>query len=105
MDAIRLHLRRWVRKRYRARLLWYLHRIAGKKATPACHECGVSIDTARHTRGECVAWGPQRHALVAVIGGELSLSNVIRCILGSERVLVRRGFLLRGGHGIEKAGT
>ncbi|CAH2093259.1 unnamed protein product [Euphydryas editha] len=98
VDAIRPHLRHWVRRRHGVltfRLTQvltghgcfgkYLHQIARREVTPACHECGAPIDTARHTLEECAAWGPQRHALVAVIGGDLSLSSVVRCMLGSER--------------------
>ncbi|CAH2104358.1 unnamed protein product [Euphydryas editha] len=87
VDAIRPHLRRWVNRRHGvltfrlSQVLTghgcfgkYLHQIARREATPACHECGAPIDSARHILEECAAWEPQRRALVAVIGGDLSLS-------------------------------
>ncbi|CAH2096595.1 unnamed protein product [Euphydryas editha] len=98
VDAIRHHLRHWVRRRHGVLTFRmtqvlnghgcfgkYLHKIARREVTPAYHECGAPIDTARHTLEQCAAWGPQRHAPVAVIGGDLSLSSVVRCMLGSER--------------------
>lgn len=98
VDAIRPHLRRWVNRRHGvltfrlSQVLTghgcfgkYLHKIARREATPACHECGAPVDSARHTLEECAAWEPQRRALVAVIGGDLSLPSVVRCMLGSER--------------------
>ncbi|CAH2087660.1 unnamed protein product [Euphydryas editha] len=88
VDAIRPHLRRWVNRQHGAltfRLSQvltghgcfgkYLHQIARREATPACHESGAPVDSA----------DLQRRALVAVIGGDLSLSSVVRCMLGSER--------------------
>ncbi|CAH2096937.1 unnamed protein product [Euphydryas editha] len=90
VDAIRPHLRRWVNRRHGvltfrlSQVLTghgcfgkYLHQIARREATPACHECGAPIDSARHILEECTAWEPQRRALVAVIGGDLSLSHHI----------------------------
>ncbi|XP_045455288.1 uncharacterized protein LOC123664966 [Melitaea cinxia] len=98
VDAIRPHLSRWVQRRHGVltfRLTQvltghgcfgkYLHQIARREATPACHECGAPIDTARHTLEEYAAWDPQRRALVAVIGGDLALSSVVRSMLGSAR--------------------
>ncbi|XP_045446886.1 uncharacterized protein LOC123655092 [Melitaea cinxia] len=63
----------------------YLHQIVGREATPACHTCGEPSVTARHTLEDCIAWGPQRCALVAVIGEILSLQSVVRSILSSDR--------------------
>ncbi|XP_045454213.1 uncharacterized protein LOC123663589 [Melitaea cinxia] len=101
VDAIRPHLSRWVQRRHGVltfRLTQvltghgcfgkYLHQIARREATPACHECGAPIDTARHTLEECAAWDPQRRALVAVIGGDLALSSVVRSMLGTGKRLV-----------------
>ncbi|XP_046968246.1 uncharacterized protein LOC124535889 [Vanessa cardui] len=98
VEAIRPHLSRWI-KRSHGTLTFrltqvltghgcfgkYLHKIVRREITPACHACGAPVDTACHTLMECAAWGPQRHSLVAIIGGELSLPNVITAMIGSER--------------------
>lgn len=98
VDAIRPVLRRWVGRRFGSltfRLVQvlsghgcfgkYLHHIARREATPACHECGAPEDTALHTLEECAAWGPMRHTLTAVIGADLSLPSVVNAMLGSDR--------------------
>ncbi|CAH2098002.1 unnamed protein product [Euphydryas editha] len=98
VDAIRPHLKRWVERRHGVltfRLTQvltghgcfgkYLHQIPRREATPSCHECGAPIDSVCHTLEECAAWGPQRHDLVAEIGGDLSLSTVVRRMLDNER--------------------
>ncbi|CAH2100514.1 unnamed protein product [Euphydryas editha] len=50
-----------------------------------CIACGASEDTALHTLEVCVAWEPQRRALSAVLGRDLSLPSVVRAMLDSER--------------------
>ena len=95
--AIRPHLVRWLSRRHGTltfRVVQvltghgcfgkYLHRIAGREATPACHECDAPVDTARHTLEECAAWAPQRHTLAAVLGSDLSLPNVVTGMLRSK---------------------
>ena len=49
-----------------------------------CHECDASVDSAHHTPAECPAWSPQRHALMAVVVRDLSLSSVVGAMLDSE---------------------
>lgn len=98
VEAVRPVLRRWVERRYGLltfRLVQvlsghgcfgkYLYQIARREATPACHECGAPEDTALHTLEVCAAWGPQRHTLSAVLGGDLSLPSVVNAMLGGER--------------------
>lgn len=64
----------------------YLHRVARREPTPACHHCGVcDVDTAQHTLEECSAWEGPRRALVAEIGVDLSLPTVVAAMVGSER--------------------
>lgn len=54
----------------------YLCRI-GREPTPRCHHCEGDRDTAQHTLEACPAWEVQRRALVAVVGGDLSLAAVV----------------------------
>lgn len=97
VEAIRPHLSRWIERQhgmltYRLTQMLtghgcfgkYLHQVAGREATPVCHGCGAAVDTAHHTLAECVVWAPQRRTLVAVLGGELSLSTVVRKCVDSE---------------------
>ncbi|XP_046978160.1 uncharacterized protein LOC124543884 [Vanessa cardui] len=46
---------------------------------------GHGVSHPRSLALECLAWGPQRHSLTAIIGGELSLPNVLTAMIGSER--------------------
>ncbi|CAH2097999.1 unnamed protein product [Euphydryas editha] len=98
VDAVRPVLRKWVRRRFGPltfRLVQvlsghgcfgkYLHKIARREATPACHACGAPEDTALHTLEVCAAWEPQRRALSAVLGQDLSLPSVVSAMLDSER--------------------
>lgn len=63
----------------------YLHRVAGREESPRCHGCGAAVDDVRHTLEVCLAWGPQRHNLVAIVGNDLSLPTIISTMLDSER--------------------
>lgn len=60
----------------------YLHRI-GREATPSCHECGATMDSAYHTLSECVRWAQQRHDLMMVVGQNITLTGVVSAILES----------------------
>ncbi|XP_047545222.1 uncharacterized protein LOC125077341 [Vanessa atalanta] len=60
----------------------YLHRIARREMAPSCG--GAPSDTARHTLIEIAAWGPQRHSLAVIVGGELSLPSVINAMIDNE---------------------
>ncbi|CAH2237959.1 jg4653, partial [Pararge aegeria aegeria] len=98
IEAMRPVLGQWIRRKHGSlsfRLVQvmtghgcfghYLHRVARREPTPSCHECGAADDTAQHTLEECRRWDPQRHTLVAEIGGDLSLSSVVFAMLSSER--------------------
>ena len=61
----------------------YLHRI-GREEAPSCLECGAEEDTAEHTLLVCSSWSDQRADLVATAGPNLSLSNIISAMLGSD---------------------
>ncbi|XP_039762491.1 uncharacterized protein LOC120635539 [Pararge aegeria] len=97
VEGIRPHLDRWLKRRHGAltyRLVQvltghgcfgnYLHGIARREASPICHECGAPEDTALHTLALCASWAPQRHAMVSLLDGDLSLPRVINLMLGSE---------------------
>nr|XP_034827101.1 uncharacterized protein LOC117984586 [Maniola hyperantus] len=97
VEAIRPYLERWLKRQHGVltyRLVQvltghgcfgkYLHQIARREETPACHECGAPEDTAYHTLVECAAWGPQRHILLSTLRGSLSLSNAIDEMISSE---------------------
>jgi hypothetical protein len=58
----------------------YLYRIRREEA-PFCHECGAVEDTAHHTMAVCLSWAPQRNALVAKVGRDLTLPSVVNAIL------------------------
>ncbi|CAB3235600.1 unnamed protein product [Arctia plantaginis] len=62
----------------------YLHSVARRELSPACHHCDCSEDSAQHTLAVCPAWATQRRALTAVIGADLSLPAVIRSMAGSD---------------------
>ncbi|CAH2209456.1 jg22442, partial [Pararge aegeria aegeria] len=98
IEAIRPVLGQWIQRKHGSlsfRLVQimtghgcfghYLHRVARREPTPSCHECGAADDTAQHTLEECSRWDPQRHTLVAEIGGDLSLPSVVFAMLSSER--------------------
>jgi hypothetical protein len=61
----------------------YLHRIRREEA-PSCHECGAAEDTAHHTLAVCLSWAPQRSALVARVGCDLTLTGIVNAILEGE---------------------
>ncbi|CAH0713407.1 unnamed protein product, partial [Brenthis ino] len=98
VGAVRPFLSRWVRRPHGVltfRLTQmltghgcfgkYLCQVARREPLPACHECGASEDTSHHTLAVCAAWAPQRHALMAVVGGDLSLRSVVGAMLRDER--------------------
>lgn len=61
----------------------YLCRLC-REPDARCHHCVQCLeDTARHTLAECSAWDEPRRALVAEIGGDLSLPAVVRSMVGS----------------------
>ncbi|XP_041969583.1 uncharacterized protein LOC121726335, partial [Aricia agestis] len=62
----------------------YLCKVARREPTPVCHDCGAAEDTAQHTLEVCDRWAVQRHDLVAVLGGDLSLPSMVRCMLESD---------------------
>jgi hypothetical protein len=62
----------------------YLHRIR-RETSPVCHHCGEDDDTAQHTLAECTGWAVERQNLRVALGtGDLSLRNLVSCMLGSE---------------------
>lgn len=63
----------------------YLFRRAGREPKMQCHDCGDAEDTAQHTLAVWPAWAERRAALVAVVGGDLSLPVVVKAMLGEER--------------------
>ncbi|KAG6438502.1 hypothetical protein O3G_MSEX000018 [Manduca sexta] len=68
-------------------LLWILfNNIFRCNLTPTvnCHHCSGQ-DSANHTLSECPAWEEERQTLMGVIGGDLSLSAVVRKMLVGER--------------------
>lgn len=58
----------------------YLNRI-GRETTPRCHHCDCDRDDAQHTLEVCPAWENYRVPLVAKIGTDLSLPNVVKTML------------------------
>ncbi|XP_071579056.1 uncharacterized protein [Temnothorax nylanderi] len=62
----------------------YLHRIK-KEDTPVCRYCNTEEDTPEHTLAVCGFWGLERGELIAVVGQDLSLSNVIRSICSTRK--------------------
>ncbi|XP_072941916.1 uncharacterized protein [Epargyreus clarus] len=63
----------------------YLCRI-GREPTARCHHCNDCLDeTAQHTLEVCPAWNAERSALSSVVGADLSLSTVVRAMVGSDR--------------------
>ena len=70
----------------------YLHRIR-REDSPCCHHCGAVEDTAHHTLAVCQSWAPQRSALVARVGPDLTLpSIVLRILEGQEAWTAFAGF-------------
>ena len=61
----------------------YLHRIR-REESPGCHHCGAVEDTAHHTLVVCQSWAPQRCALIARIGTDLTLPTIVSKILERE---------------------
>jgi len=61
----------------------FLKRI-GKAESALCAFCNLEDDSAEHTIWRCPEWGCDRIELVAVLGPDLSLSGIIRGIVGSR---------------------
>jgi len=61
----------------------YLKRI-GKAESSLCPFCNSEDDSADHTIRVCPEWQNDRDDLISVIGPDLSLSGVIRGIIGSR---------------------
>lgn len=55
----------------------YLHSVARREPSTACHHYDCSEDSAQHVLTVCLAWAPQHLVLTAVIGVDLSLPVVI----------------------------
>ena len=55
----------------------YLHERVGREASPRCHHCPETRDTAQHTLQECPAWDVERRVLMDRMGGDLSLPTVV----------------------------
>lgn len=62
----------------------YLHRIGQREPSAICHESDAGTDSAQHTLAECSAWKEQRRVLVAVVGEELFLPNVVQAMVAME---------------------
>lgn len=78
----------------------YLCRI-GRECTTPCHHCEGVCNTAQHTLAECSAWSEQP-GIEGIVGGELSLSVLVTCMVGSEegrRHLLRRSNAAKGVSG------
>lgn len=60
----------------------FLHRIR-KADTDQCFHCNNGVDTPEHTLQVCTTWVDERGDLIAVIGGDLSLPNVVGKIVRS----------------------
>lgn len=97
IEAVRPFLKEWVEREHGSltfRLVQvlsghgcfgkYLHNIARREPTPACHHCDCIEDTAHHTLEDCPAWASERRVLVAAVGGDLSLPTVVNAMVGSE---------------------
>ncbi|XP_026320752.1 uncharacterized protein LOC113230862 [Hyposmocoma kahamanoa] len=76
----------------------YLHKIAGREATPECHECGAASYSVHHILEVCPACSPQRTTLVAEMGSDLSLPRVVKAIADKREVVADNGHLLRRCH-------
>ncbi|XP_026313803.1 uncharacterized protein LOC113225649 [Hyposmocoma kahamanoa] len=63
----------------------YMHKFAGREATPECHACGAASDSAQHTLEVCPDWSTQRSTFVVEMGSDLSLPGVIKAMLISVR--------------------
>ncbi|XP_026738135.1 uncharacterized protein LOC113501249 [Trichoplusia ni] len=96
VEAIRPNLQPWVERRYGVltyRLTQvltghgafghYLHRVARREVTTACHQCGDQDDTALHTLAVCPAFAEPRAELTLALGGVdvASLSAVVAATL------------------------
>lgn len=98
LEAIRPVLESWVRRKHGSltfRLVQvlsghgcfgrYLCHVARREATPVCHECGCSEDTAQHALEECPSGEIERQELVSIIGQDLCLSTIIPKMVENER--------------------
>jgi len=65
----------------------YLNRI-GKAASALCPFCSLDDDSADHTIRSCPEWWMDRRELLSVLGPDLSLSGVIRGIVGSREAWI-----------------
>lgn len=97
VDAIRPVLKEWVGRRHGALTFHlvqvlsghgcfgrYLHRVARRELTPACHHCDSAEDTAEHTLAVCPHWTEPRADLAAAVGNDLSLPAVVNSMVDSE---------------------
>ncbi|XP_052755823.1 uncharacterized protein LOC128201810 [Galleria mellonella] len=99
VEAVRPVLKHWLSGRRKGPLTFrltqiltghgcfgqYLCQIARREPTTECHECGCDRDTAQHVLEECPAFSAERRVLVAEVGGDLSLPNIVRRMVSSER--------------------
>lgn len=97
IEAVRPILKKWVRRKYGSLTYHmvqvlsghgcfgtYLHRI-GREESSACAQCQNNDDNAQHTLELCPYFRVQRSDLIRVIGYDLSLPNVVKDMLRSER--------------------
>jgi len=56
----------------------------GEERTAECHHCDHLHDLAQHTLEACPAWAAERAELVVTVGADLSLSAVIRAMVGGR---------------------
>lgn len=63
---------------------WYLHNIAWREPTSACHACGTIQDTAEYSHSKFIAWVVTHRALAAVVVTDLSLLSVVQALVGSK---------------------
>lgn len=61
----------------------YLYRIH-REDTDRCFHCYLMVDNAQHTLSECNAWQNERLELCRIIGPDLTLTSIFRCMLSSE---------------------
>lgn len=63
----------------------YLHHVARRETSPACHQCDCAEDTAQHALESCPGGAELRSILTAVVGPDLTLSSVIIKMIDDER--------------------